>query len=85
MKGYRSCLIALAVGGMVMVGCGWQGPATILLRDGSSIRCPNIFITKDYVSCEGMEGGERIFPNDMVTKVIEPPRLPGGDFTARHV
>ena len=72
MRRFRAQRIGLAVGLAVVVGCGWRGPATIVLRDGSRIRCPNVSVTKAYVSCEGMEGGERVFPIELVQRVVDP-------------
>jgi hypothetical protein len=67
----RICVIGLATCS-VLIGCGWRGPATIVLRDGSTIRCPNVFVARDFVSCEGLEGGEEVYPVDTVSRVISP-------------
>jgi hypothetical protein len=67
----RRCLVGLAVLAACEVGCGWQGPATIELKDGTIIRCPNILVTDAYVSCEGFEGGgaSHIYPKNTVARV----------------
>ncbi len=52
-------------------GCGWRGPATIELKDGTVVRCPNVMVTKAYVSCEGLEGGEHLYPINTVARVTQ--------------
>lgn len=72
MTTFRMRLIGLAICGYSMVACGWRGPATIHLLDGSSIDCPNIYVTSRYISCVGVEGGERLYPQDAV-RSVDPP------------
>jgi hypothetical protein len=67
---FRRCLAGLALAS-ALVGCGWRGPATITLKDGSVVRCPDLFVAKAYVSCEGLESGERIYPINTVASVSE--------------
>lgn len=57
---------------LAFVGCGWEGPATIELKDGTTVKCPNVLITDSYVSCEGFKGGgaSHIYPNRTVARVI---------------
>lgn len=67
----RFC-VALAVLSSALIGCGWQGPAIIELKDGTSIRCPNLLVTEAYLSCHGLEGGEHIYPTNTVARVTHP-------------
>jgi hypothetical protein len=68
----RRSLVGVAVLAAAFVGCGWKGPATIQLKDGTVVRCPNLLVTKTYLSCDGLEGGEDIYPLKSVAKVIRP-------------
>ena len=75
----RRSLVGLAALAAAFVGCGWEGPATIHLKDGTVVRCPNVLVTKTYVSCDGLEGGDHIYPLKSVARVIHPSAdpLPG--------
>jgi hypothetical protein len=72
MATFRMRLIFLAIGGFSIVACGWRGPATIHLLDGSSIDCPNVYVTSRYASCVGVEGGEQLYPLASVRSVDSP-------------
>ena len=69
MASVRTSLVGLAVLAAAFVGCGWEGPATIQLKDGTVVRCPNVLVTKTYVSCDGLEGGDHIYPLKSVAKL----------------
>jgi hypothetical protein len=71
MASVRRCLMGLAVLTVALVGCGWQGPGTIGLKDGTTVRCPDVLVTKTYVSCEGLEGGEHVYPINTVASVTD--------------
>jgi hypothetical protein len=71
MAGVRRCLVGLVALTVALAGCGWQGSGTIRLKSGKSIRCPNIMVTDAYVSCEGLEGGEHIYPINRVASVTD--------------
>ncbi len=68
----RRSLVGLGVLASAFVGCGWEGPATIELKDGTVVHCPDMLVTKSYVSCEGLEGGEHIYPLKTVASVTRP-------------
>lgn len=58
-----------AVLAVASVGCGWQGPATIHLKDGTLVRCPNILVTEASVTCEGLEGRAHVYPVAEIAQV----------------
>ncbi len=65
----RRSFVGLALLASAFVGCGWEGPATIELKDGTVVHCPNMLVTKTYLSCDGMEGGDHIYLLKTVARV----------------
>jgi hypothetical protein len=71
MASVRRWLVGPVTLTVALVGCGWRGPATIRLNDGTVVHCPDVLVTKSYVSCEGLEGGEDVYPIDTVASVTD--------------
>jgi hypothetical protein len=65
----RSSFVGLTLLASALVGCGWEGPATIELKNGTVVHCPNMLVTKTYLSCAAMEGGEQIYLLKTVARV----------------